>query len=164
MATDTANSEAKEKYLNLSALAPNPGSRRPRKRLGIGEGSGKGKTAGKGHKGQRARSGYKAVRGFEGGQMPIHRRLPKIGFASRKKLRKENVFCLISLSKLEELAGGGDVTMARLIETGIVRNKNERIKLLGSGELKAKVVVEAHKASASAKAAIEAAGGEIRFL
>lgn len=152
--------------LDLSGLAPRPGARKVRKRLGIGEGSGNGKTCGKGQKGQRSRSGYSLPAGFEGGQMPIHRRLPKVGFTSRKKVAGVNDYQVIStdaLQKLMEEGAKGELTLALMKDAGIVR-ANRRIKILGGADVKKKIVVEAHAVSASARAAIEGAGGEIRLV
>ena len=150
--------------LNITALAPAPGSRKKRKRLGIGEGSGNGKTCGKGQKGQLMRSGFSMPRGFEGGQMPIHRRLPKTGFTSRKRVTGQNVFTVVRLERLEKAGLSGDVSFAKLVELGVVRSPRERIKLLGNVEIKSVLKIEAHAASASAKLAIEKAGGEVRIL
>jgi large subunit ribosomal protein L15 len=149
---------------SLSQLAPNPGARKRRKRLGIGEGSGTGKTCGRGQKGQKARSGSSIPAGFEGGQMPLHRRLPKIGFTSRKKIRGVNVFSLVKLSKLEDLNVSGEITLEVLRENGLIRSGDRKVKLLAGGEVKKKLIVEAHAASKSARAALEAAGGEVRII
>lgn len=156
--------EAEAGSLNLSLLAPSPNSRKRRKRLGKGEGSGKGKTCGKGGKGQSARSGYKWVRGFEGGQMPIHRRLPKVGFTSRKKTSGENLFSIISLQQLSQAGLTGEVTLQRLTEAGLVKGKNRRIKILGGGDAPKSITIEAHASSQSARAAIEQAGGSLRII
>ena len=147
--------------LSLSNLSPAEGSRHRRKRLGVGEGSGKGKTCGKGHKGHRARSGYKVLAGFEGGQMPLHRRLPKRGFVSRKKLLGKNLFNIIPLAKIVEL--GGDVTLERLQEAGL-SSRNDKVKIVSGQKLESAVVIEAHAATSSVKAAVEAAGGEIKII
>lgn len=157
-------SEQGEAVLGLSSLSPNSGARKRRKRVGIGEGSGRGKTCGKGQKGQKSRSGASIPAGFEGGQMPLHRRLPKIGFTSRKKLRGDNVFSLVKLGTLEALDVSGDITLEVLKEKGLVRSKGRKVKILADGEIKKKLVVEAHAASKAAIAALEAAGGEIRFI
>lgn len=152
------------KELTLSTLQPAHGSRHRRKRLGIGEGSGSGKTCGKGTKGQKMRSGYSWKRGFEGGQMPLQRRLPKIGFTSRKKTRGDNVFSVVNLDNLEALEVSGPITVQALCDAGLVRSDRQQVKILGSGTLKKKVVVEAHAVSAAAKQAIEKAGGEVRLV
>ena len=145
--------------MNLHNLKPAKGSVKSGKRIARGEGSGKGGTATRGHNGQKSRSGYSRKIGFEGGQMPLQRRVPKFGFTNIN--RKEYVG--INLDKLQELVDNGKitdtVTMDVLIENRVAR-KNELIKILGRGELKAKLNVTVHKFTASAKSAIEAAGGE----
>jgi large subunit ribosomal protein L15 len=155
--------EAKSNRWTLSGLAPKAGSRHRRKRLGIGEGSGSGKTSGRGQKGAGARTGSKSKRGFEGGQMPLHRRLPKVGFTSRKKTIGRNVFVPISLAKLEQI-GEDVVTLESLINAGFVSSPRKLVKILGGGELTKKLTVHAHAASESAKAAIEKAGGELKLI
>lgn len=155
---------SEDKVLSLSSLAPEPGARHRRKRKGIGEGSGNGKTCGKGQKGQKSRSGASIPRGFEGGQMPMHRRLPKVGFTSRMRVLGKNVYTVISVARLEALGVDGDITIEELKNRGILKGKSSKIKILGGSEVSSKLVVEAHKASASAKAAIESAGGEIRLV
>lgn len=152
--------------LDLSTLAPRPGARKVRKRLGIGEGSGNGKTCGKGQKGQTSRSGFGLPAGFEGGQMPIYRRLPKVGFTSRKKTLGVNDFQVIGIDdlvRLVEAGAKGELTIDALKSSGLAR-ANRRLKILGGAELKQKLVVEAHAVSASARAAIEGAGGEIKIV
>jgi len=149
--------------MELNTLKPNVGSRHRRKRLGIGEGSGSGKTSGKGMKGQKSRTGYRSKPGFEGGQMPLYRRLPKFGFTSRKRLLGLNVFGIISVEKLGEL-DVTEITPEFLIENGLVGKSSERVKILGGGELKKKLIVSAHAFSKSAKEAIEKAGGEARLV
>ncbi|HQH25951.1 MAG TPA: 50S ribosomal protein L15, partial [Oligoflexia bacterium] len=144
--------------IGLSNLSPVPGSRHRRKRLGLGEGSGSGKTCGRGGKGQTARSGGRVPRGFEGGQMPLHRRLPKVGFTSRKKLRGDNVFTVISTAKLMQIAQDGAVTLELLRSKGLL-SADGRLKVLGGSAVEQKLSVEAHAVSASAKEAIEKAGG-----
>ncbi|WP_224483766.1 50S ribosomal protein L15 [Robertkochia aurantiaca] len=146
--------------MDLSNLQPAEGSvHKNGKRVGRGQGSGKGGTAARGHKGAKSRSGYSKKIGFEGGQMPLQRRVPKFGFNNIN--RKEYVG--INLSKLQELADKGvikdTVDMDLLIENRIVKS-SDLVKILGGGELKAKLKVSVHKFTASAKAAIEAAGGE----
>lgn len=158
-------SEEQKSSLNLSNLAPNAGARHRRKRLGAGEGSGLGKTCGRGQKGQKARSGGSIARGFEGGQMPLHRRLPKVGFTSRKKIRGENVFRVVSVDKLAAIEPQeGVVGIEAFAGVGLMRAGRDRIKILSGGELSAKLVVEAHAFSSSARQAIEAAGGEARVV
>jgi large subunit ribosomal protein L15 len=145
--------------MDLSNLRPAEGSvRNNSKRLGRGQGSGKGGTAARGHKGAKSRSGYSRKIGFEGGQMPLQRRVPKFGFTNIN--RKE--FAGVNLDTLQELVDAGKLTdtvdIDVLIANGIV-GKNDLVKVLGRGELKAKLTVSVHKFTASAKAAIEAAGG-----
>jgi len=146
--------------MNLSNLKPAEGSvNRAGKRLGRGQGSGKGGTAARGHKGAKSRSGYSKKIGFEGGQMPLQRRVPKFGFTNINRKEYQG----INLSKLQELVDKkvvkDTVTFENLVENRLAR-KNDLVKILGGGELKAKVKVSAHKFTATAKAAIEAAGGE----
>ena len=142
----------------LHDLSPAPGSHRDRKRLGRGPGSGTGKTAGRGGKGQSARTGYKRKRGFEGGQMPLHRRIPKRGFKnfSRVEFQVVNVRDLAALS--------GDVTPQSLKEAGLVTSGRRPVKVLGDGELKTKLSVSAHAFSKSAREKIEGAGGTVTVL
>ncbi|MBF6640340.1 50S ribosomal protein L15 [Flavobacterium sp. J49] len=146
--------------MNLSNLQPAEGStHNQNKRLGRGEGSGKGGTAARGHKGAKSRSGYSKKIGFEGGQMPLQRRVPKFGFTNINRKEYQG----INLDALQLLVDNGTVTDT-VDFTVIVENrlatKNELVKILGRGELKAKLKVTAHKFTATAKAAIEAAGGE----
>ncbi len=146
--------------MNLSNLKPAEGSvNRDGKRVGRGQGSGKGGTATRGHKGAKSRSGYSKKIGFEGGQMPLQRRVPKFGFTNINRKEYQG----INLDKLQELvdkkAIKDVVTFENLIENGLVR-KNDLVKILGGGELKASLKVSVHKFTATAKAAIEAAGGE----
>jgi len=146
--------------MNLSNLKPAEGSvNRDGKRVGRGQGSGKGGTATRGHKGAKSRSGYSKKIGFEGGQMPLQRRVPKFGFTNINRKEYQG----INLDKLQELvdkkAIKDVVTFENLIENGLVR-KNYLVKILGGGELKASLKVSVHKFTATAKAAIEAAGGE----
>lgn len=147
--------------MNLSNLQPAEGStHNQNKRLGRGEGSGKGGTAARGHKGAKSRSGYSKKIGFEGGQMPLQRRVPKFGFKNINRKEYEGV----NLDTLQLLVDNGIVTDGAVDMTVYVTNrlatKNEIVKILGRGELKAKLKVSAHKFTATAKAAIEAAGGE----
>ena len=146
--------------MNLSNLQPALGStHNDNFRRGRGHGSGNGKTAGKGHKGQKARSG--ATRpGFEGGQMPLYRRIPKRGFTNRNS--KEIIG--INLSALERFDNDAVVTVETLIETGIVKNPRDGVKILGNGELTKKLTVKANAFSESAKAKIEALGGNVEVI
>jgi large subunit ribosomal protein L15 len=145
--------------MNLHNLQPAEGSVKKGKRIARGEGSGKGGTATRGHNGQKSRSGYSRKIGFEGGQMPLQRRVPKFGFTNIN--RKEYVG--VNLDRLQTLVDEGKVTdtvtFDILVSTGVV-SKNELVKILGRGELKAKLNITVHKFTATAKAAIEAAGGE----
>ena len=142
--------------MNLSNLRPAEGSKHSNNfRVGRGHGSGNGKTAGKGHKGQKARSGGSIRPGFEGGQMPLYRRIPKRGFTNRNT--KEIVG--INISALEAFDNDAVVTVETLIETGIVRNPRDGVKILGNGELTKKLTVKANGFSAAAKEKIEALGG-----
>lgn len=146
--------------MNLHELKPAEGSRHVRKRLGRGIGSGTGKTAGKGHKGQNARSGGGVRLGFEGGQTPLFRRLPKRGFTNIN--RKE--FAIVNLDTLNTFEVGTVVTPALLVECGLVKNEKSGIKILGNGVIEKKLTVSAHKFSSAAKEAIEAAGGTIEVI
>ena len=142
--------------MKLHTLKPAEGSTKTNKRLGRGQGSG-GSTAGRGHKGAQSRSGYAKKTGFEGGQMPLQRRVPKFGFKNNKKV----YYKAVNLDVLEGLSGkinSTALTLQVLIDNGVV-NKNDKIKVLGRGELKAKVSVEAHAFSATATQAIEKVGG-----
>jgi len=146
--------------MKLHELKPAEGARRSRKRIGRGIGSGTGKTSGKGHKGQKARSGGGVRLGFEGGQLPLFQRLPKRGFTNIN--RKE--YAIVNLETLNRFQEGTEVTPELLIETGIVSNEKSGIKILGNGTLEKKITVKAHKFSASAKEAIEKAGGQAEVV
>ena len=146
--------------MKLHELEYNPGARKSRKRLGRGQGSGQGKTAGKGHKGQNARSGGGVAIGFEGGQTPIYKRIPKRGFTNFT--RKE--YALVNLRTLEVFEEGTEVTPELLKEKGIVKKELNGIKVLGDGTLTKKLSVKCHKVSKSAQAAIEKAGGSVEVL
>jgi len=146
--------------MKLHELKPAEGSRKERKRLGRGIGSGQGKTAGKGHKGQNARSGGGVRLGFEGGQTPLYRRLPKRGFTNIS--RKE--YAIVNLDALNRFAEGTEVTPELLIESGVVSNEKAGIKILAKGTLEKKLTVKAHKFSSAAKEAIEAAGGNTEVI
>lgn len=146
--------------MDLSNLRPAEGSTKNRKRLGRGPGSGHGKTAGKGHKGQNARSGGGVKPGFEGGQMPLQRRVPKRGFVSRHK--KE--YNLIKLSDLEGFADGSVVDLEGYGKAGLVKDMKDGIKVLADGELTKSLTVQAHKFSQTATQKIEAAGGKTEVL
>jgi large subunit ribosomal protein L15 len=150
--------------MNLSNLQPAEGStHNQNKRLGRGEGSGKGGTASRGHKGAKSRSGYSKKIGFEGGQMPLQRRVPKFGFTNINRKDYEGV----NLDTLQLLVDNGivkDSVDMTVYITNRLATKNEIVKILGRGELKAKLTVTAHKFTATAKAAIEAAGGEVVII
>lgn len=143
--------------IDLSNLSPYPGSTKQRKRLGRGHGSGHGKTAGRGHKGFKARSGSGVKPGFEGGQMPLQRRIPKRGF--------NNVFrtdiAIVNVHDLERFEDGAVVSLETLIQKGLVGRKYTAVKLLGNGDLHKKVTVKVDKLSESARTKIESAGGTI---
>ena len=143
----------------LHELRPAEGSSKAAKRKGRGHGSGNGKTAGYGHKGQKARSGAPRL-GFEGGQMPLYRRIPKRGFTNRN--HKDIVG--INISVLERFEDGAEVSVATLIETGIVKNPRDGVKILGNGEFTKKLTVKANAFSASAKEKIEALGGTCEVI
>jgi large subunit ribosomal protein L15 len=146
--------------LKLHELKPAEGSRKVRNRVGRGIGSGNGKTSGRGHKGQNSRSGGGVRPGFEGGQNPLYRRLPKRGFTNRT--RKE--YSVISLDVLNRFDAGTEVTPELLIESKTVKNVKDGIKVLGNGTLDKKLTVKANKFSASAVEAIEAAGGKTEVV
>jgi len=152
--------------MKLHELAGRPGARKTRKRIGRGIGSGVGKTGGRGGKGQTARSG-KRIKGFEGGQMPLHRRLPKRGFRNVKFARKLNE---INLDRLQRAIDAGKIDLAAtidaavLVKAGVLRRAKDGVRLLGGGELKAKVALAVFGASKSAMAAVEKAGGTVQIL
>lgn len=142
--------------LSLANLAPQPGSTKQRKRVGRGPGSGHGKTAGRGHKGYKARSGSGVKPGFEGGQMPLQRRIPKRGFTNIFK--KE--YALVSLSQLDSLDSADVISTETLVASGIVK-KGMMVKVLANGEVTKALKVQVDKISGSAKSKIEAAGGSV---
>jgi len=144
--------------LGLHDLKPAPGSRRKPKRVGRGPGSGHGKTATAGNKGQLSRSGRKQYFGFEGGQNPLHRRLPKRGFTNIFKTEYE----VVNVGSLQ--AFEGEITPERLAAAGLIRRRPERVKILGDGEISRALVVKAHRFSKSAVAKITAAGGRAEVL
>ena len=141
--------------MELSNLKPKKGSRHAKKRIGRGPGSGHGKTAGRGEKGQKSRSGYSRMLGFEGGQMPLHRRLPKRGFTNIFK--KDHA--VVNLADLERFENGATVDEASLRKAGVIKGANDGVKVLGNGKLTKTLTVHAAKFSASARKQIEAAGG-----
>ena len=146
--------------MKLNELHPSEGSRHARKRVGRGTSSGFGKTSGRGQKGQHARSGGKTRLGFEGGQMPLFRTMPKRGF--------KNINCkeyaIINLDDLNKFKDGSEVTVESLKENGLVKKELSGVKLLGNGELKVKLTVKVNKVSEAAKSAIEAAGGTVEVI
>ena len=145
--------------MNLSTIrAPHKSSEKP-KRVGRGMGSGMGKTSTRGHKGQRSRSGSRMMRGFEGGQMPLHRRVPKRGFSNIFRVE----YAIVSLERIAAL-GEKTVTPEVLRQAGVVRRASARIKILGDGELKSAVTVRAHKFSKSAQEKIAKAGGKCEVI
>lgn len=146
--------------MKLDELKPAPGSNRKRKRVGRGDGSGHGKTSCRGHKGQGARSGGNVAPGFEGGQMPLQRRLPKRGFRNPFKTD----VAVINLQQLEAFDAGSEITPQTLSEKGLVRGKNRQVKILGDGALSKALRVKAHGFSAKAKERIEAAGGKAELI
>jgi large subunit ribosomal protein L15 len=145
--------------MNLSQLKPPRGQKQKNQRIGQGMGSGRGKFSGRGAKGAKSVSGYSRMRGFEGGQMPLHRRLPKRGFTNI--FRKE--YAVINVGKLETL-DGASFDPGALLETGAIRKLKHGLKILGTGELTRKITVKAHVFSASAKSKIEAAGGTVEVI
>jgi len=151
--------------MKLSDIADNAGSRKKRMRVGRGIGSGKGKTSGRGGKGQTARSGVR-IKGFEGGQMPLHRRLPKRGFTNIFRLD----FAEINLDRLQDaieaktIDAGAVINAEALVKSGAIRRVKDGVRLLGRGEIKAKLNIEVHGASKSAIEAVEKAGGTVKIL
>jgi len=147
--------------MELNTLRPAPGAKKTRKRIGRGPGSGSGKTAGRGHKGQKSRSGYSRRYGFEGGQMPLVRRIPKRGFTNIFRIEVE----IVNLRDLEKVfADGETVNPEALAEKGLIRAANRVVKILGDGELSKKLVVQANRFSKTAQARIEAAGGSCEVM
>ena len=151
--------------MKLSDLKDNPGARKVRRRVGRGIGSGKGKTAGRGVKGQKARAGV-AVKGFEGGQMPLHRRLPKRGFNNifRKRYNEVSLGRVQQAVDAGKLDAGAPVDVAALVKAGVLRRARDGVRLLGGGEIKAKLAFAVAGASKSAVAAVEQAGGSVDIL
>jgi large subunit ribosomal protein L15 len=151
--------------MKLSEIADNAGARKKRMRVGRGIGSGKGKTAGRGGKGQTARSGVR-IKGFEGGQMPMHRRLPKRGFNNifRLDLVEINLDRVQQAIDAKKLDAGSLINAEALVKSGALRRPKDGVRLLGRGELKAKINIEVHGASKSAVAAVEKAGGTVKIL
>ncbi len=146
--------------MKLHDLAPAKGAKKRRKRIGRGPGSGHGKTATKGHKGILARSGGGKRPGFEGGQMPLARRLPKFGFTN--PFRTE--YAIVNIESFEQWAKGETITPEAMIDAGLVKRKKLPIKVLGGGQLKKSLIIQAHKFSKSAEAKIQAAGGRVEVI
>ena len=160
---------ADEERIGLHSLKPAEGSRKPRKRIGRGEGSGTGKTSGRGHKGAGARSGSKSRPNFEGGQMPLHMRMRKLRGPTKKMSMPFEPFRThtqpVNLSDLEaRFDDGAEVTLEALREKGLAKRKGVAVKVLGGGELNKKLTVHAHKFSATARERIEAAGGTVQVI
>jgi len=145
--------------MNLSQLKPPPGQKHKKQRIGQGMGSGRGKYSGRGAKGAKSISGYSRMRGFEGGQMPLHRRLPKRGFTNI--FHKE--YAIVNLAKLETL-DGASFDPGKLLELGVIKKLNHGLKILGSGELTKKINVKAHVFSKSALEKIQKAGGTAEVI
>ncbi len=144
----------------LHELTRSKGANKAKKRVGRGPGSGNGVRAGRGQKGQKSRSGYSSRPGFEGGQMPLYRRLPKRGF--NNKFRKD--WIVLNVRDLNQFDDGTEVSPQLLIESGLVKHSRDGLRILGEGEVEKKLTVRAHHFSASAKAKIEAAGGSVEVL
>lgn len=144
--------------IRLNNLTPSEGSRSQKKRVGRGPGSGRGKTATRGHKGARSRSGYTNKPGFEGGQMPLHRRLPKRGFTN--VFKKE--YAIVSLAALDTFENGATVDRNALVEAGMISDKDTLVKVLANGEITKSITLDVDKVSSGAKAKIEAAGGSVK--
>ena len=145
--------------MKLHTLKPAAGATKSEKRIGRGEGSGRGGTSTRGHKGAQSRSGYSRKLGFEGGQMPLQRRLPKFGFNNINRIEYKAIN-ISTLQALYEKSGVSEITIQTLIESGLI-SKNDRVKILGNGSLSAKIAVTAHAFSKSAKSAIEAQEGAV---
>jgi len=146
--------------MDLSSLKNVAGARKSRKRVGRGRASGHGKTSTRGHKGQQARKGHKVKLGFEGGQMPLIRRLPKRGFKNPTRV----TYCPVNVSALDRFDNGTEVTPDLLRASGLFANKFDGVKLLGNGELTKKLTVKVNGVSATAKAKVEAAGGSVEIV
>ena len=146
--------------MKINDLSPAKGARKHRKRVGRGPGSGHGKTAARGHKGQKSRSGGKIRPGFEGGQMPLHRRLPKRGFTNIFKKPVE----IVNLRDLDRFSSGNTVDLHDLIDSGLVKKRDSVIKLLAMGDITFPLTVKVHKVSAMAREKIERAGGKVELV
>ena len=146
--------------MNLHEMKYNPGARQTTKRLGRGQGSGQGKTAGKGHKGQNSRSGGGVAIGFEGGQTPLYKRIPKRGF---KNFARVN-YAIVNLEDLNKFEDGTTVTLELLHNAGLIKKTLDGLKVLGNGKLEKKLTVKCNKISASAKETIEKVGGSVEVI
>ncbi len=146
--------------MRLHEIGPNPGAKKKTKRIGRGPGSGRGKTSGKGHKGLLARSGLKNQAGFEGGQTPLARRLPKRGFTNIFR----TTYAVINLKALAAFEQGTTVSLDSMREAGLIKKRSVPVKILGNGEIGHALVVEAHKFSESARQKIEHVGGQVRVI
>ena len=146
--------------MNLNEMKYNPGARQTTKRLGRGQGSGQGKTAGKGHKGQNSRSGGGVAIGFEGGQTPLYKRIPKRGFKNFARIN----YAIVNLEDLNKFEDGATVTLDLLHEAGLIKKTLDGLKVLGNGKLEKKLTVKCNKISASAKEAIEKVGGNVEVI
>ena len=146
--------------MKLHELKPAPGSRKARKRIGRGPGSGTGKTAGRGHNGQKSRSGYSRMRGFEGGQMPLHRRLPKRGFTNIFR----TVCRTVNIDRLNGFAAGSVIDPEALQDAGLLKKGSNQIKILGNGDLNVALTIRAHRFTGAAAKKIEAAGGKAEMI
>ena len=146
--------------MKLHELRPAPGARRSARRVGRGTGSGRGKTAGRGEKGQKSRRGYSHKRGFEGGQMPLHRRLPKRGFTNIFRV----VYSEVNVSRIADLPAGTEVNPEFLQEKGLATHKGRPVKILGNGEIQVALKVKAHRFSQAAARKIQEAGGTVEVI
>ncbi len=146
--------------MKLNELSPNKGSNKSKKRVGRGSGSGLGKTSGRGHKGQKSRAGSKSMKGFEGGQMPLIRKLPKRGFNNKFA----TIYQIVNVEDLNSFKENSIINQKALKESGLIRNTRDKLKVLGKGELKKALTVEAHKFSKSAKEKIEKVKGSPREI
>ncbi len=146
--------------MKLHELKPAAGSRKARKRVGRGPGSGTGTTAGRGHNGQKSRSGYSRMRGFEGGQMPLHRRLPKRGFTNIFRI----VCRTVNIERLNGFAAGSVIDPDALLDAGLLKKGSSQIKILGNGDLNVSLTVRAHRFTGAAAKKIEAAGGKAEVI
>jgi len=151
---------ANEKRIGLDNLSPPPGSRQKPKRLGRGHGSGHGKTSGKGHKGQKSRTGVSIPAWFEGGQMPLYRRVPKRGFVPRNRVENQ----VVNLSDLQQLDASREIDVDYLREVGMVSGLDPKVKVLGSGELSGTFRLKVHGISASARRKVEELGGSVELV